>query len=75
MRTLGNAKSVGGAVARGVLRAVVLIALGLIAVSFTRGEPLGNRVFLWSLAALMFALAIWGVFETWHELKRLRRPR
>ena len=55
------------------MRAAVLVTLGLIAVSFTRDEPLGNRVFLWSMAALIFAVAVWGVFETWRELKRLRR--
>jgi hypothetical protein len=75
--TVGDARTVRGALVRGVLRGVlrgaVLLLLGSVALFVTRGEPLGNRIFLWSVAGLIFAVAGWGAIETWRELKRLRR--
>ena len=77
MRTVGDdAKSTGGVVMRGVLRLAVFVTLGVVALSFVTGdEPLGNRVFLWVLAAIAFVVAGWGLLETCLELSRVRRRR
>jgi len=75
VKYVGGANSTGRAVTRGVLRFAVLLTLGVIALSFTAGEPLGNRVFLWVLAGLAFLVAAWSLIETCLELKRVRRNR
>lgn len=75
VRFVGDAKSSGGAGLRGVLRLLVLVTLGVIALSFSVGEPLGNRIFLWILAGSAFAIAAWGLIETLLELRRVRRNR
>lgn len=69
----GDARTVRGAVIRGFLRLVVLLALALVAVVFSRGEPLGNRNFLWGVAGLLAVVAVWGLVETWREVGRVRR--
>lgn len=75
MRYVGDAKSTAGVAMRGGLRLSVLVALGVTALSFTAGEPLGNRIFLWILAGLAFVVAAWGLIETCLELTRARRNR
>lgn len=75
MRTIGDARTVRGAVARGVLRFAVLLALAVVAVVFSHGEPMGNRNFLWGVAGLMLVIAAWGLVETWREVGRVRGHR
>jgi len=75
VRFVGEAKSTGDAAIRGVLRLAVAVALGVIALSFSAGEPLENRIFLWILAALAFVVAAWGLIESWLEARRVRRNR
>lgn len=72
VRTVGDAQTVRGAVGRGVLRLVLLLSLGVVALVFSRDEPSGNRTFLWSVAGLLLVIAAWGVLETWREVRRLR---
>jgi hypothetical protein len=72
-----DASTPSGAVFRGALRAGLLLGLAGLSLSFTLGETeTGNRVFLWSLAALLVAICLWGVLETIMEVRRIqRRPR
>ncbi|MBD8869951.1 hypothetical protein [Nocardioides donggukensis] len=72
----GAASTPGGAVARGILRLVVLGGLAVLALSWAGpDEPLGNRRFLWGLAGLLLLLAAWGLVETLREVSRLVQRR
>lgn len=71
---IGEARSVGGALRRGILRLAVLLGLALVSLSWAGDEEaVGNRVFLWSLAGLLFVVAVWSVIELLREMNRLQR--
>lgn len=67
-----DAKSLRGALVRGVLRLLLLGGLAVLALSWAGpDEPVGNRRFLWALAVLLLVVAAWGVVKTMREVNRL----
>lgn len=72
------ARTKGGAVTRGVVRAALLLGLAAVAVWWSADESsAGNKAFLLSLAGLLVVVAVWGLIETRRELRviRARTPR
>lgn len=71
-----DAKTIWGALLRGLIRVVLLVSLAVIALLFLSGETnAGNRIFLWILAGTLGGLCAWGMVETAIEVKRIQRSR
>ena len=63
------ARSLSGALTRGILRLALLLGLGAIALVWSTDETDGRRVFLWVLAGILLLTAIWGAAQTWREAR------
>lgn len=72
------ARTKGGAVTRGVVRAALLLGLSAVCLWWSADESsAGNKALLLSLAGLLGVVAVWGLMETRRELRviRARTPR
>jgi hypothetical protein len=68
-----QARTSGAALTRGLLRTLVLLGLAAVATLWSGDESsAGNRAFLLVIAALLAAIAVWGLVETRRELKMIR---
>jgi hypothetical protein len=69
------ARSLTGALTRGILRLAVLLGLGATALMWSTDETDGQRVFLLLLAGLLLLIAIWGATQSWREARLIRARR